>query len=81
MATIKRKTKKKITKQVAKLVRKHGGEIATGLVSSLVAGVVASFAVSGDAGRSKKRKRAAEKPELSETPKATRKSNKSRKPV
>lgn len=36
MATIKRKTRKKLTKQLAKLVKRHGPEMALALVSGIV---------------------------------------------
>jgi hypothetical protein len=62
MALIKRKTKKKIKKQIKKLVKKHGPEIATGLVSTIVAGLTATNLPESDgSGKSKKRKKAAAK--------------------
>jgi hypothetical protein len=62
MALIKRKTKKKITKQLKKLVKKHGPEIATGLVSTIVAGLTAANLPESDGSeKSKKRKKAAAK--------------------
>ena len=58
MAILKRKTKKAITKQVRKMVKKHGPEVAMGVISSLVTGVIAAATeVSNGSGKSKKKKK------------------------
>jgi hypothetical protein len=69
MAVIKKKTKKAISKQVMKLVNKHGPEIATGLVTTLVAGVAGAASAAAD-NRKKKRARAARSAKKKATSKA-----------
>jgi hypothetical protein len=58
MAILKRKTKKAISKQVRKMVKKHGPEVAMGVISTLVTGVIAAATDdSEESGKSKKKKK------------------------
>jgi hypothetical protein len=67
MAILKRKTKKAISKQVRKMVKKHGPEVAMGVISSLVTGVIAAVAEKNDSddsnnsGKSRRKKKKKDK--------------------